>query len=66
MATDRKRGSRHQAIVCINGVAEICCVDTEGEAKAWAEARERLITNATDEFMLEGINYLVGAQSTAT
>jgi integrase len=59
MATYRKRGSRHQAIVRINGIAESRCFDTKGEAKAWAEARERLITNATDEFMLEAINYRV-------
>jgi hypothetical protein len=59
MATYRKRGNRHQAVVRINGIADSRCFDTKGEAKAWAEARERLITNATDEFMLEAINYRV-------
>jgi hypothetical protein len=55
MATYRKRVSRHQAIVRINGIADSRCFDTKGEAKAWAEARERLITNA-NVFMLEAIN----------
>jgi hypothetical protein len=59
MATYRKRGNRHQAVVRINCIADSRCFDTKGEAKAWAEARERLITNATDEFMLEAINYRV-------
>jgi hypothetical protein len=45
--------------VRINGIEEYRSFDTKGEAKAWAEARERLITNATDEFMLEAINYRV-------
>jgi|688.fasta_scaffold1485286_1 hypothetical protein len=59
MATYRKRGNRHQAVVRINGIEEYRSFDTKGEAKAWAEARERLITNATDEFMLKAINYRV-------
>lgn len=59
MATYRKRGERHQAIVRINGIQEYRSFNTKGEAKAWAEAREKLITTASDEFLLEALNYSV-------
>jgi integrase len=60
MATFRKRGDRHQAIVRVNGIHEYRSFNTKGEAKAWAEAREKLITSADNQFLLEALNYTVG------